>query len=353
MWQDCAGDGTWYVRATAGGGSSITYSGQFTSDQNFSNVVNYSIESSDTVDTSDSQAISFVMSMGSVWDDGFNFQVGSGNTCLTLDLPVGTDVWVGKDRIAVTTPFDIQTLGSCQAGLSIDDVTVSEGDGTATLTVSLSEASTSTVSVDYQTVDGSALAGSDYVAASGTVTLNPGETSVPVMVTLIQDSDIEPTEQFTVQLSNPVNALMADVSGTATINDDEASACGDPGYDSTTERALFLWQDCAGDGTWYVRATAGGGSSITYDGQLATDQSFSNIVEVSIEASDTLDISDPQVIDFVMSMGSVWYDGFNFQVGSGNTCLSLNLPTGTDVWVGENRVEVTPSFDIETLGPCL
>ena len=188
LWQDCAGDGTWYVRATAGGGSTLTYVGDLVSDQVFSNVVPYSVESSDTLDTSDPQAIEFALTMGSVWDDGFNFQVPTGNTCLTLNLPAATDVWVGKDRLAVTSPFDIETLGACQSGIGIDDVTVSEGDGTATLTVSLSEASTSVVSVDYQTQDGTALAGQDYTAGNGTVTLNPGETSASVIVSLIQDS---------------------------------------------------------------------------------------------------------------------------------------------------------------------
>ena len=352
LWQDCLGDGSWHIRTTAGGGSALSYEGNITSNQNFSNVTPFSYEGSDVLDVSNPQLMLFTMGMTGTGQDGIDFEVSPGNTCLSMDVPAGIDVLVGEARLAVTPPFDIETLGACQSGLSIDDVTVSEADGTASLTVSLSEASPSVVSVDYTTVDGSATAGSDYVAASGTLTLNPGETSAAIVVTLIDDSDAEPVEQFNLQLSNPVNALMSDNSGIVTINDDEVSACGDPGYDRTTERAMFLWQDCAGDGTWYVRATAGGGSNIIYSGEFASDQTFSNVVNYSIESSDTVDISDPQSIDFVLKMGSVWDDGFNFQVGSGSTCLTLDLPTGTDVLVGKDRLAVTTPFDIDTLGAC-
>ena len=353
LWQDCLGDGSWHIRAAAGGGSFIDYDGRITTDQSFSNVVPFSFEGSDTLDVSNPQLMLFMMGMAATGQDGIDFEVTSGNTCLELDVPTGIDVLVGENRLAVTPPFNIQTLGACQAGLSIDDVTVSEGDGTATLTVSLSEASASAVSVDYQTVDGSAQAGSDYVAASGTLTLNPGETSVPVVVSLIQDSDVELVdESFTVQLSSPVNALIQDDSGSITIEDDEVTACGEPSYDTSTDRELFLWQDCLGDGSWHIRAAAGGGSFIDYDGRITTDQSFSNVVPFSFEGSDTLDVSNPQLMLFMMGMAATGQDGIDFEVTSGNTCLELDVPTGIDVLVGENRLAVTPPFNIQTLGAC-
>ena len=71
-------------------------------------------------------------------------------------------------------------------------------------------------------------------------------------------------EVFNISLSNAVNASATDT-GVVTILDDDSSgggACGDPGYDRLTERELFIWQDCAGDGTWYVRATSGGWFSV-------------------------------------------------------------------------------------------
>ena len=106
--------------------------------------------------------------------------------------------------------------------LSIDDVLVNEGDGTATFTVSLSEASTNSVSVDYNTTDGTAIAGSDYSPASGTLTFAAGEISKTVSVSIIDDVDSEPNETFEVHLSNNLGADIADGTGVGTISGNDA-----------------------------------------------------------------------------------------------------------------------------------
>ena len=62
-----------------------------------------------------------------------------------------------------------------QPSISINDITVSEADATATFTVSLSDPSGLEVKVDWVTADGTATAGEDYEAGSGTVTFAPGE----------------------------------------------------------------------------------------------------------------------------------------------------------------------------------
>src|SRR5262245_11314899 len=108
--------------------------------------------------------------------------------------------------------------------LSIDDVSIVEGNvGTtnAAFTVTLSAASTSTVKVHYSTFDGSAVAGSDYEATSGTVTFDPGETSKTILVPVIGDRTFEYSESFGVRLTDPVNAFVADSTGAGTIQDDE------------------------------------------------------------------------------------------------------------------------------------
>jgi len=103
-------------------------------------------------------------------------------------------------------------------------VTVTEGNtGTAaaTFTVTLSAASTDPITVAYATGDGTATAGSDYQAASGTLTFAPGETSKTVAVTVNGDRIAEPNEVFFVNLSSPTNASVADGQGAGTIADDE------------------------------------------------------------------------------------------------------------------------------------
>jgi hypothetical protein len=72
-------------------------------------------------------------------------------------------------------------------------------------TVSLSAASDQQVTVDFQTVDGTAVAGTDYVTAAGTLTFDPGETSKTILVMAL-DVTSAPDKYFYVILSGAANA---------------------------------------------------------------------------------------------------------------------------------------------------
>lgn len=108
--------------------------------------------------------------------------------------------------------------------LRIGDVTVTEGNtGTrsATFTVTLSAASGEVVTVDYATANGTAAAGSDYAARSGTLTFAPGETSKTVSVSVYGDRRGEADETFAVNLTGPTGATISDGHGVGAIRDDE------------------------------------------------------------------------------------------------------------------------------------
>jgi hypothetical protein len=108
--------------------------------------------------------------------------------------------------------------------LTVDDVSVTEGDaGTknAVFTVVLSASSADRVTVDYATTDGSAKAPDDYAAVSGTLTFSPGELSKQVTVEVAGDTLDEPHETYTLQLSNPLGATIADGRGAGTILDND------------------------------------------------------------------------------------------------------------------------------------
>lgn len=109
--------------------------------------------------------------------------------------------------------------------LSVSDVTVDpEGDsGTkdAEFMVSLSQVSGKTVTVDYSTADGTATSGADYQATSGTLTFAPGEIAKTIPVAVIGDMLTEFSETFSLNLSNPTNATIADGEGLGTIVDDD------------------------------------------------------------------------------------------------------------------------------------
>lgn len=110
--------------------------------------------------------------------------------------------------------------------LSISDAAVTEGDnGTTSLdfTVSLSQSGASDVSVSYATSDTSAVAGSDYTAASGTLTIAPGNTSAIISVAVSGDTDSESDETLTVTLSNASGATIGDGTALGTIQNDDAA----------------------------------------------------------------------------------------------------------------------------------
>jgi hypothetical protein len=108
--------------------------------------------------------------------------------------------------------------------LSIDDVTVTEcdqGTAAAVFTVSLSEPSGQTVTVNFSTSNGSAVAGKDYEATSGTAVFPPGTTNQTVGIPIICDIVDEADSSFQVDLSGPVNAIIRDGHGIGTILDND------------------------------------------------------------------------------------------------------------------------------------
>ncbi len=146
---------------------------------------------------------------GGPWAPGFNGNVDN----LVLQL----------NQAHVTYDFDKGPA------FSIDDVTMAEGNGgpgttSFTFTVTRTGGSAVPTSVDVATMDGTATAPSDYTAIP-TTTLNfpASGTSETMQVTVFVNGDTtyEPTENFTVNLSNPVNATISDASGTGTITNDD------------------------------------------------------------------------------------------------------------------------------------
>lgn len=137
-----------------------------------------------------------------------------------LSAPVNADL---LDAQAVGTIVDDDGLST----LSIADDELLEGNsGSSSLSfaVTLSPPSSSVVTVDYATADGSATAGEDYTAVSGTLTFQPGETEKAVVVATADDGvDEGDSEAFTLNLSNPSNATVDDGQAIGTITDDDSA----------------------------------------------------------------------------------------------------------------------------------
>ena len=109
--------------------------------------------------------------------------------------------------------------------LSIDDVTIAEGDATnpvATFTVSLNNPALVPVTFTVETMDGTAVAGSDYVAHPAQMrTIAIGQRTATIDVTVLADMVIEPDEIFSVVLTNVTGVAVADDRGVATIQNDD------------------------------------------------------------------------------------------------------------------------------------
>ena len=136
-----------------------------------------------------------------------------------LSAPVGAAI--SRSQATVTVLNDDP---GAAGKIGISSASVLEGtNGTRSLvfTVSLSSAATKNVTANYTTVDGTAVAGEDYVAKSGSVQIVAGKLSTTISIDVNGDTNIEPNQAFTVKLSGPKNAKFGTSIGTATILNDD------------------------------------------------------------------------------------------------------------------------------------
>ena len=196
-----------------------------------------------------------------------------GTTTQTITVPVIGDRIYEPDEtffVNLSSPVNAtitrgQGVGTIHdnspPGLSINDVTVAEGN-TAVFTVTLSPANpTQTVTVQHATANGTAAAGNDFVAASGTLTFPVGTTTQTINVVTMTDVFVTGIETFFVNLSSPVNAPIAFAQGTGTIV--EGGGGGDFNGDGKPD---VLWRrQVSGDNlAWFMNGTTiAGGALLT------------------------------------------------------------------------------------------
>ena len=101
--------------------------------------------------------------------------------------------------------------------LSIAGGSGTEGDDDIDFTVTLDETAGESVTVDYATANGTAHAGDDYTAKSGTLTFSAGTTSQTISISIADDVENESDETFTVTLSNASGADLGTKTATGTI----------------------------------------------------------------------------------------------------------------------------------------
>lgn len=114
--------------------------------------------------------------------------------------------------------------------LSNGNVTVSEGVGTVTVNVNVSSSPTEVITVSYGTANGTAVAGSDYVATTGIITFGVNDTTPkPITISIVDDTAVEGTQSFLLQLTNPISATLGSPSvASINITDNETGASPTP-----------------------------------------------------------------------------------------------------------------------------
>jgi hypothetical protein len=181
-------------------------------------------------------------------------------------------------------------------------------------TVSLASASAVTATVNYATADGTALAGNDYIAVSGTLTFPPGLTSQTVVVQTLDDGHADPTRSFTINLSNPVGGGITTGQGIGTILDDtQFYVVNDGGNDQTYQYAsggTALGNNALGD-------TAPRGVASTAAGTI-------NWV---VDANKTV---------YVYSTGGALLGSWSAGGLSSSAQLNGIATNGTDIWLLDN-----------------
>jgi len=148
-----------------------------------------------------------------------------GNETLVVNLSGATNATL-LDASATGTIVDDDSTAATPS-LSIDGARVTEGDSgmrNATFSVTLSAASAATVTVDYATQDATAVAGTDYVRANGSLVFTPGTTTRTITIAILGDTLVELEETFRVRLTNATAASIDDASANGVIMNDDIPA---------------------------------------------------------------------------------------------------------------------------------
>ena len=184
---------------------------------------------------------------------------------LTLTSPAGPgtiEILRAQSTITITDN-DTLPIGSA-ANIIVNEPRPGE-TASAQFIISLTNPTSQTAVVNYATVDGTAMAGSDYVAVSGTLTFAPLETTKTIVVQILPDANTsETSETFKLSLSNSLNLSINNTFGTATILNfnPQASRRTHFDYDGDGRADISVFRPSIGD--WYVQGSSSGLSAVRF-----------------------------------------------------------------------------------------
>ncbi|RDH85849.1 MAG: hypothetical protein DIZ78_09685 [endosymbiont of Escarpia spicata] len=275
-----------------------------------------------------SKTIPLTLTNDTVWEPSEDFTVTLSNV---------VDATLGAQTSTTVTITDDDPRSAGALALSTATETVAENAaGGITLTVSRTGGSDGTVTVDYATADGSALQPGDYTQATGTLTFLDGELSKTIPLTLTNDTVWEPSEDFTVTLSNVVDATLgAQASTTVTITDDDPRSAGALALSTATESVA---ENAAGGITLTVSRTGGSDGTVTVD--YATADGSALQPGDYTQATGTLTFLDGELsktIPLTLTNDTVWEPSEDFTVTLSNVVdATLGAQTSTTVTITDD-----------------
>jgi len=215
---------------------------------------------------------------------------------------------------------------------------VAENGAQIQVTVTRTGGSDGAVDVDYATTDGSAYAGSDYTATSGTLNFLDGQTSKTINVPIIDDIDYEGDETFAINLNNATGGatLGTPVSSTVTIQEDEIPpAAGSLQF----ENASYSVAEDGASILVTVTRTGGSAGAVTVD--YATTDSSATAGSDYTATSDTLNFGDGVMSQnfSVPILDDTDYEGdeaFSLNLSNAQGGASLGAPSSSTVTITEN-----------------
>lgn len=152
-----------------------------------------------------------------------NDQVPESTETFTLVLSEVQGATVATPAITGTIRDTDAADFSGAVAIAVEGTTVTEGS-VARFTIRLSRTSSTPITVQYATADGSAVAEADYVAANGTVTFAPGETTKVVEIGVVGDTRFEFDEAFSLVLGNATNARISTPAALGRVMDDDVDS---------------------------------------------------------------------------------------------------------------------------------
>ena len=275
-----------------------------------------------------------------VFEDSESFELEIGNADLD-----GTALTITDDS-GTGTIADDEALPTLAVADGLPSPALEGTDGTITFQVSLSGPADRDVTVDFATADGTALAGQDYVAAAGTLTIAAGATSGEIVVAVLDDLVFEDPEAFTLTLSNAdldgAALSITNDSGTGSIADDDglptlaiADGAPDPAVEGTNPTITFMVSLSApAQETVTVDFATLDGTALAGQDYVATSGSLvipagETSGEIVVAVLDDALFEKPEAFTVVLSNGAL--DGQALTItqasGTGTILDDLALPT--------------------------